>query len=89
MPRGESVTPELGFDILQMLPQGSMLTINNVTLIYHTVQYNERRSTYRPQIYLKRKQQVSDGIFLPQILEDQYLNIHKTGISMYPVSCNR
>ncbi|MCW4014135.1 MAG: hypothetical protein NWF07_14270 [Candidatus Bathyarchaeota archaeon] len=36
MLRGESATPELGFGILQFLPHGSPLTINEITLTYYT-----------------------------------------------------
>jgi len=41
MLRGESATPEIGFEILQMLPLGSPITINDVTLTYHTDPANE------------------------------------------------
>ena len=36
MLRGESATPELGFDILQFLPPGSPLIIEEITLTYYT-----------------------------------------------------
>ncbi len=36
MLRGESATPELGFEVIQILPHGSELTINDVTLVYYT-----------------------------------------------------
>jgi len=38
MLRGESATPELGFEVDQVLPPGSLLTITDVTLVYHTDQ---------------------------------------------------
>ena len=41
MLRGESATPELGFEVDQVLPRGSQLTITNVTLVYHTDQQSE------------------------------------------------
>ena len=41
MLRGESATPELGFEVDQVLPPGSLLTITDVTLVYHTDQQNE------------------------------------------------
>jgi hypothetical protein len=36
MLRGESATPEIGFEVLQVLPKGSMLTITDVRLVYYT-----------------------------------------------------
>jgi len=41
MLHGESATPELGFEVDQVLPPGSLLTITNVTLVYHTDQQSE------------------------------------------------
>ena len=41
MLRGGSATPELGFEVDQVLPRGSLLTITNVTLVYHTDQESE------------------------------------------------
>jgi hypothetical protein len=41
MLHGESATPDLGFEMDQVLPTGSLLTITNVTLVYHTDQQSE------------------------------------------------
>ncbi len=48
MLRGESATPEIGFDILQMLPLGSPITINDITLNYYT----DRTSEWLIPVYL-------------------------------------
>ncbi len=36
MLRGESATPSIGFEVLQMVPRGGLLTVNSVQLIYYT-----------------------------------------------------